>query len=189
MNWSRKVRSAFFDVLTLYLPPKGENRRLKKPRSCILRDKSLLQLTEVSHVYRNWPITFLARSTGHRVTPTSFVWNLSQSGMPAVPACHSEVKSRQCWPRALLCHCSVLVLAMPGLSYVSVILTCPATIWTTFLLSVGSLASLGPRSRICCGTLPAVPDPYIKALRGIVFARVRLPLQLLQAYLTGKLRS
>ena len=62
----------FFDVLTLYLPPIEENGRLKRPRSCILRDRSLLQLTEVSDVYRNWPITFLARSTGHRVTPTSF---------------------------------------------------------------------------------------------------------------------
>ena len=58
------------DVLALYLPPIEENRRLKKPRSCILRDRSLLQLTVVSDVIRNWPITFLARSNGHRVTPT-----------------------------------------------------------------------------------------------------------------------
>ena len=62
----------FFDVLTFYLPPIEENRRFKKPRSCILRDRSLLQLTEVSDVYRHWPITFLSRSTGHRITPTSF---------------------------------------------------------------------------------------------------------------------
>ena len=62
----------FFDVLTFYLPPIEENRRFKKPRSCILRDISLLQLTEVSDAFRHWPITFLVRSTGHRVTPTSF---------------------------------------------------------------------------------------------------------------------
>ena len=30
---------------------------LKKPRSCILRDRSLLQLTEVSDAYRHFPIT------------------------------------------------------------------------------------------------------------------------------------
>ena len=47
----------FFDVLTFYLPPIEDNRRLKKPRSRILPDRSLLQLTEVSDVYRHWPIT------------------------------------------------------------------------------------------------------------------------------------
>ena len=46
-----------FDVLTFYLPPIEDNRRLKKPRSCILRDRSLLQLTEVSDAYRHFPIT------------------------------------------------------------------------------------------------------------------------------------
>ena len=47
----------FFDFLMFYLPPIEDNRRLKKPRSGILRDRSLLQLTEASDVYHHWPIT------------------------------------------------------------------------------------------------------------------------------------
>ena len=51
----------FFYVLTFYLPPIEDNRRLKKPRSCILRDRSLLQLTEVSHVFSFTNIGFVQR--------------------------------------------------------------------------------------------------------------------------------
>ena len=61
-----------FDVLTLYLPAIEENRLLKKPRSCILRDRSLLQLTKVSDVYRNWPITFLTLDWSSR--NANFFW-------------------------------------------------------------------------------------------------------------------
>ena len=51
-----KVCSTFFRCSHVFLPPIEDNRRLKKPRLCILRD-SLLQVTEVSDVYRHWPIT------------------------------------------------------------------------------------------------------------------------------------